>query len=1276
MLEGANYLYPADYQEDGTGPYHPAFDPAPSVKLRASGTPCGLQVRLVKAIIDANGEETGIAAVANSEIELTNAGGSVYSSVLSLVKGGVYRPQVRKVSCSGAAPTGTITSIDLELAQESSHPDGIARTVGYYPSLSDGVDVDLTNQNVPLNFRFRAPERNVPKATGAWAVSAKRVTGTGSYSVGLYNHTRASQVALSAPILDYTIGGSAPFDFEVAEVDSLPAAGDELDTVVSPAAGTTVHAWSSYLQVNYRLADLDAPTITVPFAATQTHISPGVSPGAQDSVTFSATLWDFSLVRWQVKIENASGAVAESEEFAAPGSSSPAIDWTWDGRYDTTGAVVPDGAYTARLTLTDEPGNVTAATLPIVVDTVAPTVTGFASNVARFGPNSSPNAATFSASVNEQVAWSLSIAKGAWSSTFTGTANATSPVSKVWNAVPNGGDGTYAATLTSTDLAGNPTVTTASVIYDATGPVVSSFAASNPAFSPNADGLKDSTTISAWLADDWTPISWTLQIKQGSTVVKTATGTGNVSYVWDGRDATGGVVADGSYTANLTASDAGNNVRVPSALSITVDTVAPTIDPASIWPPAGFNTVYLSQPLQAAVTDERSGLDASNLRFIKTDVTNESSPTSATHTASLSGGKMVVSSASLTADHSYVLRAEAFDLAGNKGIVEQDRAFRAISRSVNAPTAEIPSTPCVVSSNINVATQTRDVTCENVPLYVDATTVNASSSIHGGDTAFVDVRVPLDDAVLATSVAGVEQTKPAYSPGATSKQSLVYHVPAPASSAISLPVPGEVDSLGTLQTTVPAIWTSASVRMTPVSSTLLATTCSAPAASPCTPDPFQQRFRVNLQSGQNAAQVMASHGTTYEVDGYETFASPNPGYVGAVPPRNLTSIDALSSVTSITLDLEPLEVVTFEATVPAAVAGGPYWLWVDDDNHPNQTRTLMTGAFPSGSSMSITVPTSKVLGRSSPLVSLRGLSPVTEQTTAATFASVTLGLPDADIDAASGSIPLGTPATDVVTLYHSAAEALQGHECSSCTTTGSGPFSFSPTSGDDSLALPGTEDLGDPNAEPTDSDLSDDLVVAGCEATDTCGGPPVLSHHQEAGDCSANIGSTTCILETRDIPGVLAFRGMSERIQTTLNRFKFQADARQRWDVGWRTKAGPFEVSGGSSTLQTTSGTDTWDLRDDCYTGSDDADSNGCGFAEYPEDDQGHLPAYGRDTWQWRKTISTYCLTEFCSYVSDEEVVVKSRDGGALWGQSSVMYNYKKRPSLIEAGNFGSWVDY
>ncbi|HEX9823094.1 MAG TPA: FlgD immunoglobulin-like domain containing protein, partial [Actinomycetota bacterium] len=377
LSDGASYLYPADYQEDGTGPYHPAFDPAPSVKLRASGTPCGLQVRLVKAIIDANGEETGIAAVANSEIELTNAGGSVYSSVLSLVKGGVYRPQVRKVSCSGAAPTGTITSIDLELSQSSSHPDGIARTVGYYPSLSDGVDVDLTNQNVPLNFRFRAPQRNVPKATGAWAVSAKRVTGTGSYSVGLYNHTRASQVALSAPILDYTIGGSAPFDFEVAEVDSLPAAGDELDTVVSPAAGTTVHAWSSYLQVNYRLADLDAPVLTVPFSATQTHISPGVSPGAKDSVTFSATLWDFSATDWDVEVRSASGTLVATGSGSAAAQTAAPISWTWDGR-DSSGSVVADGTYTARLIATDLPGNVNdAATTTVVVDTVAPVVSNY-----------------------------------------------------------------------------------------------------------------------------------------------------------------------------------------------------------------------------------------------------------------------------------------------------------------------------------------------------------------------------------------------------------------------------------------------------------------------------------------------------------------------------------------------------------------------------------------------------------------------------------------------------------------------------------------------------------------------------------------------------------------------------------------------------------------------------------------------------------------------------------------------------------------------------------
>ncbi|HEX9775705.1 MAG TPA: Ig-like domain repeat protein [Actinomycetota bacterium] len=761
----------------------------------------------------------------------------------------------------------------------------------------------------------------MPKATGAWAVSAKRVTGTGSYSVGLYNHTRASQVALSAPILDYTIGGSAPFDFEVAEVDSLPAAGDELDTVVSPAAGTTVHAWSSYLQVNYRLADLDAPVLTVPFSATQTHISPGVSPGAQDSVTFSATLWDFSAFDWDVEVRSASGSLVATGSGTAAAQTAAAISWTWDGK-DGSGAVVPDATYTARLIATDLPGNVNdAATKTVVVDTVAPVVTGFASNVARFGPNSSPNAATFSASVNEQVAWSLSIAKGAWSSTFTGSANATSPVSKVWNASPNGGDGTYTATLTSTDLAGNPTIKTASVIYDATGPTIVGFQAyNNPAFSPNGDGVKDTTSIGGSVSDPWTPISWSLAIKQGTTTIRTATGTGNADFVWDGTNALGSVVADGSYTAILTAVDAGNNATVSAPVTIIVDTLAPSIEPASIWPPAGLNTVYTSQLLSAAVADERSGL-SSVLTFNLGDVTDQASASTTAYNATLSGGLMRRAGVPLTLGHQYVLEAVARDNAGNETAVEQPGPFLAITHTPTAPTAEIPVTACTVSSQINVATQTRDVTCPDVPIAVASTAVGASGTIHGEAPSYLSLDVPLAPAVLFTSIAGIEQTKPAYPAGTVSVTSLRYDLPEPTVSSFVAPVDGKTYVYGTLQSTVPATWSTASIRMAPSATTARTITCTTPSASvPCSPDALHHRYLVTLDEGVNLDATIAEHEATYAVEVLDPSES-LPGYVGAVPPEVKTPLSGDEDAADLALDFD---------FAPDHDDMVPYWAIYDD----------------------------------------------------------------------------------------------------------------------------------------------------------------------------------------------------------------------------------------------------------------------------------------------------------------------------------------------------------
>ena len=74
--------------------------------------------------------------------------------------------------------------------------------------------------------------------------------------------------------------------------------------------------------------------------------------------------------------------------------------------------------------------------------------------------------------------------------------------------------------------------------------------ASNATFSPNSSpGVQDTTTFSSTFTDAST-VSWTLTIKNSSsTTVRTFTGTGNVSKIWDGKNSSNAVVPDGSYVA-------------------------------------------------------------------------------------------------------------------------------------------------------------------------------------------------------------------------------------------------------------------------------------------------------------------------------------------------------------------------------------------------------------------------------------------------------------------------------------------------------------------------------------------------------------------------------------------------------------------------------------------------------------------------------------------------------------------------------------------------------
>ncbi|HEX9713437.1 MAG TPA: Ig-like domain-containing protein [Actinomycetota bacterium] len=121
-------------------------------------------------------------------------------------------------------------------------------------------------------------------------------------------------------------------------------------------------------------------------------------------------------------------------------------------------------------------------------------------------------------------------------------------------------------------------------LWDIAAPqLVGSLNLTNPEFSPQASpGSKDTTTCSVSLTD-YSPVSWTIEIRAGSTgtgaLQRSQTGSGlSPSYTWNGTNASGNA-PDGAYACILSAADdSGNAIPAPLPYrTIIVDRVPPTI---------------------------------------------------------------------------------------------------------------------------------------------------------------------------------------------------------------------------------------------------------------------------------------------------------------------------------------------------------------------------------------------------------------------------------------------------------------------------------------------------------------------------------------------------------------------------------------------------------------------------------------------------------------------------------------------------------------------------
>jgi spore germination protein YaaH/flagellar hook assembly protein FlgD len=116
-------------------------------------------------------------------------------------------------------------------------------------------------------------------------------------------------------------------------------------------------------------------------------------------------------------------------------------------------------------------------------------------------------------------------------------------------------------------------------IVDTVPPSIRSMSVSEAAFSPNGDGVRDRTSTRMSVSGH-TRWGYRVQAVTGSGLGRPLrTGTRTTSptvFTWDGRNATGGVVADGRYRITLWAEDASLN-RAERAIDVRVDTRRATV---------------------------------------------------------------------------------------------------------------------------------------------------------------------------------------------------------------------------------------------------------------------------------------------------------------------------------------------------------------------------------------------------------------------------------------------------------------------------------------------------------------------------------------------------------------------------------------------------------------------------------------------------------------------------------------------------------------------------
>lgn len=193
-----------------------------------------------------------------------------------------------------------------------------------------------------------------------------------------------------------------------------------------------------------------------------------------------------------------------------------------------------------------------------------------------------------------------------------------------------------------------------------------------PYFSPNADGIKDSstfsTTVSFVTGSPRIDFRWRADIRNAATaIVRSTYGAGlGVSVVWDGTNNAGTVQPDGPYTFELVDVD---SLPLPIASGSTrIDLTAPTATIASPTDNFLISNVRTGGGTSVTVTGTVSDETALDQWTLEHEIASQSPISISNGTTAISGGTVGTWQTNAVANARYTIRLRVTDMAGNASI--------------------------------------------------------------------------------------------------------------------------------------------------------------------------------------------------------------------------------------------------------------------------------------------------------------------------------------------------------------------------------------------------------------------------------------------------------------------------------------------------------------------------------------------------------------------------------------------------------------------------------